>query len=202
MIGSPVDDRDRDRDRALPLHAAAEPLHLVYPAPRAGVHVAAQPRASYAPLDETDQLILRLLQADGRITMRKLALRAGLSVAATRRRVRRFVVEARILGFHAVLDAEKLRTGTLAFTHVRLDHSNAGAASLLRAAVDRCEEILGCWEVAGDFDLLIKTRTADVGAYRALLSALIWRLPAVRETRSYVVVEVVKSASPLPLEAI
>jgi Lrp/AsnC family leucine-responsive transcriptional regulator len=47
--------------------------------------------------------------------------------------------------------------------------------------------------VAGGFDYLIKTRVADMRAYREMLASVIWRLPGVRETRTYAVMEEVKN---------
>ena len=54
--------------------------------------------------------------------------------------------------------------------------------------------------VAGGFDYLLKVRVADMDAYRRFLGNGIARLPGVRETRTYVVIEQVKSSTPLPTE--
>ena len=48
--------------------------------------------------------------------------------------------------------------------------------------------------VAGGFDDLLKTRVADMAAYRHFIGGGIWSLPGVRETRTYVVMEEVKCA--------
>jgi len=53
--------------------------------------------------------------------------------------------------------------------------------------------------VAGGFDYLLKTRVADMAAYRQFIGNVIWTLPGVRETRTYVVMEEVKSTALLPL---
>ena len=53
--------------------------------------------------------------------------------------------------------------------------------------------------VAGGFDYLLKTRMADMAAYRAFAGQVLWQLPGVRETRTYAVMEEVKSGSALPL---
>ena len=46
-------------------------------------------------------------------------------------------------------------------------------------------EILECHLVAGGFDYLVKTRVADMAAYREFLGSTLWSLPGVRETRTY-----------------
>ena len=53
--------------------------------------------------------------------------------------------------------------------------------------------------VAGGFDYLVKTRVADMNAYRRFLGEVLLALPAVRETRTYAVMEEVKTDGALPL---
>jgi Lrp/AsnC family leucine-responsive transcriptional regulator len=55
--------------------------------------------------------------------------------------------------------------------------------------------------VAGGFDYLLKIRVADMEAYRQFAGSVLWQLPGVRETRTYAVMEEVKSSSKLPLAA-
>ena len=49
------------------------------------------------------------------------------------------------------------------------------------------------------FDYLIKTRVADMDAYRVLAGNVLWKLPGVRETRTYAVMEEVKNSTRLQL---
>jgi Lrp/AsnC family leucine-responsive transcriptional regulator len=53
--------------------------------------------------------------------------------------------------------------------------------------------------VAGGFDYLVKTRVADMGAYRRFLGEVLLTLPGVRETRTYAAMEEIKNDGPLPL---
>ena len=62
-----------------------------------------------------------------------------------------------------------------------------------KAAVQVRPEILECHLVAGGFDYLLKTRVADMAAYREFVGSVIWTLPGVRETRTYAVMEEVKN---------
>ena len=64
-----------------------------------------------------------------------------------------------------------------------------------KAAVQVRPEILEAHLVAGGFDYLLKTRVADMAAYRAFIGSVIWTLPGVRETRTYVVMEEVKNST-------
>ena len=53
--------------------------------------------------------------------------------------------------------------------------------------------------VAGGLDYLLKTRTADMNAYREFAGTVLWQLPGVRETRTYAVMEEVKNTTALAL---
>jgi len=52
--------------------------------------------------------------------------------------------------------------------------------------------------VAGGFDYLLKTRVANMEAYREFAGEVLWQMPGVRETRTYVVMEEVKNSHRLP----
>ena len=150
-------------------------------------------------LDKIDARILRALQADGRISNLKLAQAVHLSPTAVLERVKRLTRDGFILGYEARLDPGKLGAGLLVFIEVVLDRTTFDAMNIFKAAVQVRPEILECHLVAGGFDYLIKTRVADMAAYRSFVGSVIWSLPGVRETRTYAVMEEVKNTTLLPL---
>jgi Lrp/AsnC family leucine-responsive transcriptional regulator len=151
------------------------------------------------PLDAIDRRILRELQADGRITNLKLAEAVHLSPTAVLERVKRLTRNGVIQGYEARLDPALLGAGLMVFIEVLLDRTVPDVMENFRAAVQARPEILECHLVAGGFDYLLKTRVADMAAYRALLGSSIWSLPGVRETRTYAVMEEVKSTNRVPV---
>jgi len=150
-------------------------------------------------LDKIDARILRALQADGRLSNLKLAEAVHLSPTAVLERVKRLTREGYILGYEARLNPEKLGAGMLVFIEVVLDRTTPDVMNEFAAAVQVRPEILECHLVAGGFDYLIKTRVADMHAYRELLASVIWSLPGVRETHTYAVMEEVKNSNALPI---
>jgi Lrp/AsnC family transcriptional regulator, leucine-responsive regulatory protein len=150
-------------------------------------------------LDAIDRRILRELQADGRITNLKLAEAVHLSPTAVLERVKRLTRDGVILGYEARLDPALLGAGLMVFIEVLLDRTLPDVLNNFRAAVQARPEILECHLVAGGFDYLLKTRVADMTAYRALLGNSIWSLPGVRETRTYAVMEEVKNTTALAI---
>jgi Lrp/AsnC family transcriptional regulator, leucine-responsive regulatory protein len=152
-----------------------------------------------ADLDRIDRRILQQLQDDGRITNLKLAEAVALSPTAVLARVQRLTREGFIEGYHAHLNARRLGVGLLVFVEVHLDRTTPGVFEQFRAAVHVHPEILECFMVAGGFDYLLKTRVADMEAYREFAGRVLWQLPGVRETRTYAVMEEVKQSTRLPI---
>ena len=148
-------------------------------------------------LDKIDARILRALQADGRISNLKLAEAVHLSPTAVLERVKRLTRDGVILGYEARLNPAKLGAGLMVFIEVLLDRTVHDVMDSFKAAVQARPEILECHLVAGGFDYLLKTRVADMPAYRELLGSSIWALPGVRETRTYAVMEEVKNTQQL-----
>ena len=153
----------------------------------------------HAVLDRIDLKLLRCLQEDGRISNLKLAETVGLSPTAVLARVQRLTRENYILGYEARLNPQKLDAGLLVFVEVLLDKTTATVFDEFKAAVQVRPEILECHMVAGGFDYLLKTRMADMAAYRVFAGTVLWALPGVRETRTYAVMEEVKQSSRLPI---
>jgi Lrp/AsnC family leucine-responsive transcriptional regulator len=150
-------------------------------------------------LDRIDLRILNVLQADGRIANLKLAEAVALSPTAVLARTQRLQRDGYILGFEARLNPLKLGRGMMVFVEVLLDRTTPNVFNEFKAAVQVRDEIMECHMVAGGFDYLLKTRMADMAAYRDFAGSVLWQLPGVRETRTYAVMEEVKNSSRLPL---
>lgn len=150
-------------------------------------------------LDETDRKILRAMQADGRITNQALAEACHLSPAACFDRVKRLRANGYILGATTLLDPAKLDRALLIFVEVLLDRTTGDLFDAFAKAVRNQPDILECHMVAGGFDYLIKARVKDMDAYRSFLGEILVKLPGVRETRTYAVLEEVKHSTALPV---
>jgi Lrp/AsnC family transcriptional regulator, leucine-responsive regulatory protein len=155
--------------------------------------------SSTADLDAADRRVLAALQDDGRISLVDLAEKIGLSPTATTERVKRLTRDGYILGYSARLDPEKLRRGLLVFIEVKLDRTTPDVFERFARAVVRAPEVLECHMVAGGFDYLVKTRVADMNAYRHFLGDVLLSLPGVRETHTYAVMEEIKNTIALPI---
>ncbi len=151
-------------------------------------------------LDPVDLDILACLQADGRCTNQALAKAVGLSPSGCHERVRRLTEEGYLLGYHAELNPRLLGASLLVFIEVRLDRMTPDVFDTFRDAVASIPEVLECHMIAGGFDYLVKMRVADMEGYREFLGKTLLRLPGVRETHTYAVMEEVKNTRSLALD--
>lgn len=148
--------------------------------------------------DVIDRRILQILQREGRIPNVELARRVHLSPTPCFERVRRLEQGGYIRRYVAELDPRKLGFGLLAFIEVSLDKTNPAAFDRFRDAVAAMSEVQECHMVAGGFDYLLKTRVADMAAYRRFLGERVSSLPGVSRTHTYFVMEEVKVSQEIP----
>ncbi len=146
-------------------------------------------------LDQTDMEILRHLQLDGRLSNIELSRRVNLSPTPCLNRVKRLERDGIITGYGAFVDPSKLDAAMLVFVEVVLDRTTEDVFAQFKQAVMDISEVQECHMLSGGYDYLIKARVRDMAAYRSFLGKSLVRLPSVRETHTYVVMEEVKNTT-------
>ncbi len=150
-------------------------------------------------LDRIDKNILVELQKNGRLSNVELSKRVGLSPTPCLERVKRLEKDNYITGYQAILNPKKLNASLLVIVEITLTKTSPDVFDDFAKAVHQLDVIQECHLVSGNFDFLLKTRVSDMAAYRELLGDTLLRLPAVSESRTYVVMEEVKSSNILPI---
>lgn len=150
-------------------------------------------------LDAIDVAILDALQCDGRLSNVALAKAIGLSPTPCAERVRALEAAGIITGYTASLDAEQLDLGLLVFIEIAIDRTSEDAFDQFRDAVLGIPQVQECHMVAGGFDYLLKVRVRDMAAYRAFLGEVLSKVPGIRETHTYAVMENVKESRTIDL---
>ncbi|RJG22239.1 Lrp/AsnC ligand binding domain-containing protein [Massilia cavernae] len=151
-------------------------------------------------LDKLDRHILKILQEEGRISMKDLGERVGLSVTPCIERVKRMERDGVISGYHAKVDAAALGSKLLVFVEITLNQKSASAFEQFRREVLRIPQVQECHLVSGDFDYLIKARIHEMAEYRKLLGDMLLQLPGAAQSKSYVVMEEIKETLVLPTD--
>ena len=152
-----------------------------------------------ADLDRIDRKILAALQQDGRVSNADLAKRVNLSPTPTLERVKRLERDGFIERYAALLNPEKMQAGMIAFVQVVLDRTTEDVLSHFAAEVRKVPEIVECHMIAGGFDYLLKIRVEDMSGYRRFMGSDLARLPGIRATHTYTVMEKVKEGVSFPV---
>ena len=150
--------------------------------------------------DRIDRNILIELQKNGRLSNVELSKRVGLSPTPCLERVKRLENDNVITGYKAMLNPAKLDAALLVFVEITLTKTSPDVFDEFAKAVQLVDVIQECHLVSGNCDFLLKTRVSDMSAYRELLGDTILRLPSVSESRTYVVMDEIKSSNMLPIK--
>ncbi|MBO6882107.1 MAG: Lrp/AsnC ligand binding domain-containing protein [Marivita sp.] len=143
-------------------------------------------------LDRFDRAILQEMARDGRVSITELSRRIGLSKSPTQARLRRLEEMGAIQGYRALLDPIRLGLDHIAFVEVKMTQTREAALAAFNEAVAKIPEIEQAHLIAGNFDYLLKVRTANMRSYRKVLAEKISTLPHVAATSTYVAMQAVK----------
>ena len=144
-------------------------------------------------LDSYDHKILKLLQADGRMTITELSEQIGLSKTPCLNRVRKLETKGYIRGYRAVINHDLVDDNHIAFVQIKMDDTKTQALNAFNAAIKQIPEVVQCHMIASHFDYLLKVRTTNMESYRKVLGEKISALPHVQNSSTFVVMQEVKS---------
>lgn len=150
-----------------------------------------------AQIDKIDRKLLKLLQADGRISNAELAQKINVSPATCHRRTQRLFDEGIIDSVTANVNPEAVGRGGLVIVGAILERSTPDSFAEFEQAVSRFSFVLECHCVAGDFDYLLKVRAKDISDFNRLHRERLLTLPSVRQLRSFFVLKEVIENAPL-----
>jgi Lrp/AsnC family leucine-responsive transcriptional regulator len=142
-----------------------------------------------AALNRIDLSILRILEADARISFAALAERVGLSKSPCWSRVQALEKQGVITGYHARIDAAAVGKGLTVFALATVDFTRAEA---FEAAVLRHPAITDCHSTAGAGDYLLRIVAADVADLDHLLRKELSQLPGVQRYTTTVCMKAIK----------
>lgn len=148
-------------------------------------------------MDSIDNKIVDFLMRNGRATWSELGNLTGLSAPAVAERVRRLEETGIITGYGAITNPEKLGFGISAIISVSITHPSNREPFIQKVRELAC--IQECYHVAGDEDYLLKVRVRDIRELEYLVSDIIKDLPGIMQTRTKIIMSVLKESIVLPI---
>ena len=152
-------------------------------------------------LDRYDQMILDILQKQGRISNQELAEAINLSSSPTLRRVKQLEENGLIDGYVALLNARKLGLTLMAFIGISMDKHTPERFSALEEKLASYPEVLECHLITGQTaDYLLKVIVKDMDAYQQFLLQKLTRIEGVTGVHTSFVMKSPIDTTALPLE--
>lgn len=147
-------------------------------------------------MDDIDLKIVDMLQSNARIPNAEIARRVNMAPSAVLERIKKLEERRVIREYGTRLEPAAVGLGLLAFVAVKADYCAAGDTGQMLAAIPGVLEV---HNVAGDDCYLVKVRTRDTEQLGRLLSEQFRNIPAIRSTKTTIVLATVKETSSLPL---
>lgn len=148
-------------------------------------------------IDSTDISILNIMQDNAKVSNAEIARRIDMAPSGVLERIRKLEERGIIKGYVPQLNAKALGHGLLAFVFVRTDEMAGEHVTALKFA--QIPEVQEVHHVAGEDCYIVKVRTADTESLGRLLREKLGAIPAVRSTRTTIVLETVKESMTLPI---
>ncbi|CAN0620835.1 Lrp/AsnC family transcriptional regulator, leucine-responsive regulatory protein [Burkholderia multivorans] len=123
--------------------------------------------------------MLRLLQADGRITGGKLAEKLALSESPCWRRQKRLEADGYIEGYQAIVSRRKLGLGVLAFVQLSITQHSEITLKKIESSLAAHPNVVSCHKVTGGSDYIAQIVAKDLDEYGHVFTELFSTLPGI-----------------------
>lgn len=143
-------------------------------------------------LDNIDKKILDILQDDSRITNVQLATKVGISPPAMLERVKRLENNGVIRKYVALVNPEKIGRGTFAFVSVSLTAHQMNSIDVFKKHINKVEEVLECYHVAGEEDFILKVAVENIQEYEKFLLEKLTKIKGVSRINTMFILSTVK----------
>lgn len=150
-------------------------------------------------MDKTDIQILKVLQENGRITVKELAQRVHLSPTPVFERMHRMETAGIIERYTTILNASKLGRGFVVFCSVKLRRMGKDIAHDFVNRIKDIPEVAECYNISGEFDYLLKIYAPDMQYYNEFIINVLGTIESLGSIQSSFVMNPVKTSPGIPI---
>jgi Lrp/AsnC family leucine-responsive transcriptional regulator len=148
-------------------------------------------------LDEKDISILKLLQEDGKITVREIAHKIHLSSTPVHDRIKRMEDTGVIKQYAALVDYSKVNKGLMIICYVSLKEHNKRSGAKFIKTINELNEVIECYNISGQFDFMLKVVVENMDAYYNFHVNKLGQLENIGQLQSTFVMGVIKQTHQL-----
>ena len=151
-------------------------------------------------LDTIDLKILKILQQNSKITNLDLSKKIGLSPAPTLERVKKLENTGIIESYHAQIDPVAMGLSVKTFVLVSLAWHKTNALENFIAKVNQIDEIVECYIITGEADVVMKLVCKDIPTYEKLLFKTLSKIDEIERIKTLMTLSTVKDSKILPFD--
>ena len=135
--------------------------------------------------------LLKMLNDDARVPLRKMGREVGLSTSGVRRRVKLLERSGLVKKYSALIDPRKFGYGVVAF--ISVDFDSKGAHDIIRS-LSRCHQVCELHRTTGGHGLMLKVRARDLDGLNKFVADRVQSFDSVSRIRTTVVMETLKES--------
>ena len=150
-------------------------------------------------IDSTDKSILKLLQANAKLTIKEIGQRLNLSATPIFERIKRLEKTNYIHSYRATINRKKIGLSLMVFCDISLNQHEASYISKFEEDIQQFTEVIECYHIGGNFDYLIKVVAKDMDDYQYFIANKLASLDNISKVQSSFVMNEIKSTASLPI---
>ncbi|GAB1309386.1 Lrp/AsnC family transcriptional regulator [Urechidicola sp. KH5] len=151
-------------------------------------------------MDSTDKQLLRLLQSNGKYTIKELAAKLNRTVTPIFERIKKLENEGYITSYKAIINRKKVGLSLVAFCNISLKNHDTTMISNFEKEILKFEEVIECYHIAGMFDYLIKVMVHNMDAYQEFVTKKLASIENLGQVQSAFVMTEVKPTANIPIQ--
>ena len=150
-------------------------------------------------IDQIDKSILKLLQANAKLTIKEIGQKLNLSSTPIFERIKRLERADYITAYRATINRKKVGLSLMIFCDISLNQHEASNISKFEKDIQQFTEVIECFHIGGTFDYLIKVVAKDMDDYQNFISKKLASLDNIGKVQSSFVMNEIKSTASLPI---
>lgn len=151
-------------------------------------------------IDSIDAQLLRLLQENGKATIKELAETLGMTSTPIFERVKKLEQSGIIDHYAAILNPDHLGKKLYAFAHISLKDHTKTLVEEFTAQIIRIPQVLECHYVTGDSDFILKILLDDMEGYRDFVMNSLFEMSNIAKVETYLSLSLSKQSFVIPVE--
>jgi Lrp/AsnC family transcriptional regulator for asnA, asnC and gidA len=144
-------------------------------------------------LDSVDLQIIRALEEDSRVSLRKLAQKVGITSSILHNRLDALEHDGIILGYVPIIDAARMGYAMTAIIMIQIE---GGHILEVENEIAKENNVLSVYDITGEYDAVVFARFRDNQSLNAFLKKLLTE-PFIKRTTTLIAPNTVKEYSKL-----